>query len=50
MKLFVILAIEIILGFLEIICAILVWLNIQMIEFYKAYYNFEDEGIPLVEV
>ena len=49
-QLYVILAIEIILGFIEIICSILIWLNIQMMEFYRAYYDLKDEGIPLVEV
>lgn len=50
MKLYSLSVIEIILILVDIIIIALIWLNIKMIEFYKEYSKFCDEGIPLVEV
>ena len=44
------LMIEIILGLIDIICALLIWLNIKIVEFLKEYWKLNDEGIPLVEI
>ena len=44
------LIIEIILGLTDIICALLIWLNIKIVEFIKEYSRLNDEGIPLVEI
>ena len=49
-KIYVILIIEIILGLLNIICIILIYLNHKMMEFYQEYSDLYDEGIPLVDV
>ena len=46
----VLIIIEIVLGLVDVICAILIWLNIKMVEFYKEYAKLNEEGTPLVEV
>ena len=50
MEFCVLLIIEITLGLIDIICAVLIWLNVKMVEFYKEYSKLNNEGIPLVEV
>ena len=47
---YVLIIIEIVLGLVDVICAILIWLNIKMVEFYKEYAKLNEEGIPLVKV
>ena len=47
---YVLIIIEIVLGLVDVICAILIWLNIKMVEFYKEYEKLNEEGTPLVEV
>ena len=42
--------IEIILGMIDLICAILIWLNIKIVEFYEEYSKLYDDGIPLVDI
>ena len=44
------LIIEIVLGLIVIICVVIIWLNIKIMEFFKEYSKLSDEGIPLVEV
>ena len=50
LEFYVIIIIEIVLGLIDVICAILIWLNIKMVEFYKEYAKLNEEGTPLVEV
>ena len=47
---YVLIIIEIVLGLVDVICAILIWLNIKMVEFYKEYEKLNEEGTPLVEI
>ena len=49
-RLNIILIIEIILGFLDIVCGALIYLNEKMVEFYEEYSELSDEGTPLVEI
>ena len=50
LEFYVLIIIEIVLGLVDVICAILIWLNIEMVEFYKEYEKLNEEGTPLVEV
>ena len=50
LEFYVIIIIEIVLGLVDVICAILIWLNIKMVEFYKEYAKLNGQGTPLVEV
>ena len=50
LEFYVIIIIEIVLGLIDVFCAILIWLNIKMVEFYKEYAKLNEEGTPLVEV
>ena len=50
LEFYVLIIIEIVLGLVDVICAILIWLNIKMVEFYKEYEKLSEEGTPLVEV
>ena len=50
LEFYVIIIIEIVLGLVDVICAILIWLNIKMVEFYKESEKLNEEGTPLVEV
>ena len=50
LEFYVLIIIEIVLGLVDVICAILIWLNIKMVEFYKEYEKLNEEGTPLVEV
>ena len=50
LEFYVLIIIEIVLGLVDVICAILIWLNIKMVEFYKEYAKLNEEGTPLVEV
>ena len=50
LEFYVLVIIEIVLGLVDVICAILIWLNIKMVEFYKEYEKLNEEGTPLVEV
>lgn len=46
----IILIIEIILGVLDIVSGVLIYLNIKMVDFYEEYSKLSDEGTPLVEI
>ena len=50
LEFYVLIIIEIVLGLVDVICAILILLNIKMVEFYKEYAKLNVEGTPLVEV
>ena len=50
LEFYVLIIIEIVLGLVDVICTILIWLNIKMVEFYKEYAKLNEEGTPLVEV
>ena len=50
LEFYVLIIIEIVLGLIDVICAILIWLNIKMVEFYKEYEKLNEEGTLLVEV
>ena len=50
LEFYVLIIIEIVLGLVDVICAILIWFNIKMVEFYKEYAKLNEEGTPLVEV
>jgi hypothetical protein len=50
LEFYVLIIIEIVLGLIDVICAILIWLNIKMVEFYNEYEKLNEEGTPLVEV
>ena len=50
LEFYVLIIIEIVLGLVDVICAILILLNIKMVEFYKEYEKLNEEGTPLVEV
>ena len=50
LEFYVLIIIEIVLGLIDVICAILIWINIKMVEFYKEYEKLNEEGTPLVEV
>ena len=50
LEFYVLIIIEIVLGLVDVICAILIWLNIKMVEFYKEYEKLNEEGTLLVEV
>ena len=50
LELYELIKVESVLGLIDIISAVLIWLNIKMIEFYKEYTKLNEEGIPLVEI
>ena len=50
LEFYVLIIIEIVLGLVDVICTILIWLNIKMVEFYMEYAKLNEEGTPLVEV
>ena len=50
LELYELIKVESVLGLIDIISAVLIWLNIKMIEFYKEYAKLNEEGTPLVEI
>ena len=50
LELYELIIVESVLGLIDIISAVLIWLNIKMIEFYKEYAKLNEEGTPLVEI